>query len=339
MYNFSLELLTATEILVKYIVKVRKNQKAVITGDYSTDWKLVEATAQAILMQGAQCEIIKHPTLAHPCKELPSAFEPVIFSSDIWFEFSPIYSLYSSTYNKAIYNGCHYVCLPGMNTDMAIRMIGSADHETLSRMAIKLNQISQNSNKFRLTSFQGSDFSVEIDPQMNQFDIPCEDNDGGFGQMLGGQIGFSIYPNTLNGCMVFDGTIWPPAEISIPKEPVELTINSGVIIEITGGRAANMLNNWLGKFNNQSMFKIDHICYGFHPQVRQLTGNILEDERLWGCIQIGIGRVSEGAPSHCDAIITKPSIWLDNIQIEEEGKYLDPEIVELSKKFLSFKAT
>lgn len=329
-YLSPINLRQAADILIENVVNVQDSKKIVITCDNNTDFGLLKVAKNSVIKQGSKCEILKHQPSEYPCKELPSSVEKVILSSDVWLEFSAVYSLYSSTYNKAVNNGCHYVCLPGMDTDMAIRMLCGVNHEILSKMAFKLNQISQNSKKFRLTSTKGSDFSVEIDPKISKFDIPYGEQNGGFGQMLGGQIGFSIYPKTLNGCLVLDGTIWPPQAINIPKEPVTLTVASGEIINIIGGKEAYLLEKWLKQFNNHSMFKIDHICYGFHPKVKQLTGKILEDERLWGCIQIGIGRISEGAPSHCDAIIKFPSIWLDNSKIEEEGKYLHRDLVKLA---------
>ncbi len=80
------------------------------------------------------------------------------------------------------------------------------------------------------------------------------------------------------------------------------------------------------------MYLVDHACYGFNPGVTRLTGRILEDERLFGCMQFGIGRARLGAPSHTDGIVTSPSVWADEVQLEDEGVYVHPRLVELCQQ-------
>lgn len=41
------------------------------------------------------------------------------------------------------------------------------------------------------------------------------------------------------------------------------------------------------------MFRLAHYSIGFNPGVTKPTGRIVEDERLFGCIEMGIG--SQGA--------------------------------------------
>jgi len=73
---------------------------------------------------------------------------------------------------------------------------------------------------------------------------------------------------------------------------------------------------------------VDHACYGFNPGVARPSGRILEDERVFGCMQFGIGAPDYGSPAHTDGVVLNPSVWLDEVQIEEDGCYLHPELVE-----------
>jgi 2,5-dihydroxypyridine 5,6-dioxygenase len=62
----------------------------------------------------------------------------------------------------------------------------------------------------------------------------------------------------------------------------------------------------------------------------KLTGNIIEDERVWGCTEWGIGYVGADMltglvnqfqpPSHTDGICLNTSVWLDGKQIWNKGK-------------------
>jgi leucyl aminopeptidase (aminopeptidase T) len=62
--------------------------------------------------------------------------------------------------------------------------------------------------------------------------------------------------------------------------------------------------------------------------VIQPTGRIVEDERVFGCIEMGIG--SQGAQimgktwsaaSHTDGVVLNPTILLDGVTMEKDGIY------------------
>ena len=38
------------------------------------------------------------------------------------------------------------------------------------------------------------------------------------------------------------------------------------------------------------------------------------------------------APSHTDGIVTNPSVWADEVQLEDEGVYMHPRLVELCQQ-------
>jgi len=86
------------------------------------------------------------------------------------------------------------------------------------------------------------------------------------------------------------------------------------------------------------MYKLAHICYGFNPGAR-LSGLCTEDERVWGCTEWGMGyqgphlkgNLGE-APSHADGICLNSSVWLDDKQITDTGRLLQPDLAELAKK-------
>jgi leucyl aminopeptidase (aminopeptidase T) len=86
------------------------------------------------------------------------------------------------------------------------------------------------------------------------------------------------------------------------------------------------------------MLKLAHVCYGFNPGAR-LTGDILEDERVWGGTEWGLGNVGAilvpggiSGPSHTDGICLNSSVWLDGVQIMDKGQLLDPELKKLAEK-------
>ena len=140
------------------------------------------------------------------------------------------------------------------------------------------------------------------------------------------------------GTIVFDGCVTPPFG-RIPDEPIRLTVKDGIITAVDGGEDARTYEEYLRNFNDPGMLMMAHISYGFNPGA-QLTGNIVEDERVWGATEWGIGYVSDvdappcgqDAVSHTDGICLRSTVWLDERCILREGVVIDPELAALSPK-------
>jgi leucyl aminopeptidase (aminopeptidase T) len=104
----------------------------------------------------------------------------------------------------------------------------------------------------------------------------------------------------------------PP--IGLVKEPVKLQVEEGKIAKIEGGKDAVDYEAWLKSFNDPKMFNMAHVCYGFSPGAK-LTGNILEDEWVWGCTEWRVGYV-----------------WLNDAQLLDRGKVVHKDLIEMAKK-------
>ena len=152
--------------------------------------------------------------------------------------------------------------------------------------------------------------------------------------MLSGQLNVVPRFDSINGTIVFDGALTP--QFQLLKEPIKLTVEQGKILKIEGGKEAVQFKKWLSSFDDPNMFRMAHIAYGFNPGAK-LTGNIVEDERVWGCTEWGIGYVSPldappdgiNAKSHTDGICLNSSVWLDDRQILNDGEVVDKELLSL----------
>jgi leucyl aminopeptidase (aminopeptidase T) len=77
------------------------------------------------------------------------------------------------------------------------------------------------------------------------------------------------------------------------------------------------------------MMEMAHYTYGFNPGVSRFTGRIVEDERVFGVFDFGFGsRVDRPSASHFDVVITKPTIRSGGVDIQRDGKYVHPDLVE-----------
>ena len=152
--------------------------------------------------------------------------------------------------------------------------------------------------------------------------------------MLGGQISWSPLEDTIEGTLVFDGAVWPPRELGILRSPVKLTVEKGRVTKLEGGAEAKVLERWFASIDNPNIYRIAHYSLGFNPGVTRLTGRIVEDERVFGCTEFGIGSQGKhlGGPGwdaggHTDGIVLNPSIYLDGEPMEQDGTYVHPDLI------------
>jgi leucyl aminopeptidase (aminopeptidase T) len=73
--------------------------------------------------------------------------------------------------------------------------------------------------------------------------------------------------------------------------------------------------------------------------VTRCTGRIVEDERVFGGVEFGIGnQIKEisgsgwQAGGHTDGVVLNPSIYLDGQPMEEEGRYVHPDVVAVCRE-------
>jgi len=333
LYEF--ELGRAADLLARELFKLKPGETFVITADTESDMRVVDATARAAFSTGAKPMVI---WLASPLG-VGKAADPMLpqdslvgalKGADAWVEFNNQWLLYSTTYDIAMKENdkLRYLCLVGMNADMMVRCIGRIDYPALADFITTLSDMTVKAKELRVTTPAGTDVTFK---NMEGATAPLRgfpDKPGS--HMMAGQIGWRIIRESVNGKIVFDGSLVPP--IGLLKEPVTLHVKDGKIVEIEGGNEAREYETWLKSFNHPNMLRMAHICFSFNPGAK-LTGDIVEDERVWGSTEWGIGNhPGMPAPSHSDGICLNSSVWLDGEQVLDEGKSIHPKLAELARK-------
>jgi len=330
-YDFELGL--AAHKLVTEIRPIKPGQQVLITGDTGSDARVIQAVARATYALGGIPTVIWYPMNPGTMQEPPTPVLKAVTGSNVWFDFAVAYLQYGPAYFAALECGSIYLAMTGMDVDMMVRTIGRPKYQPLADMARFLYVESQKANFIRVANEAGTDFTVKVDQDFDDPPWPPEDKTGGFSQMLTGQSWFNVVRESTEGVLVFDGVIWPPKELGLLREPVKLTFEKGYITKIEGGREAKFFSRWLESFHHPNVYLLDHACYGFNPGVLKLSGRILEDERLFGCMQFGIGATPKhyGSPAHTDGMIQDASVWWDGVLIEKDGHYVHPELVKFCK--------
>lgn len=331
----------AADKLIREIFAVQPGETVVITADDDSDAAVVQAVYTSARAAGAHPLMVQMPTprgvgkAADP--DLPlDALSGMLLHTDVWIEFNHQWLLYSTPFERAEAENkkLRYMCLVDFNEALMIRTIGQVETAQLRDFMLAVTERTRNAAQMRVTTPAGCDVSFEIDPN-HYTACDCGDASKPGIHMLTGQINVVPRFGSIQGTIVFDGSVTPPFG-RIPDAPIRLTIRDSIITEVSGGADAATFRRHLESFDDPGMFKLAHIAYGFNPGAI-LTGNIVEDERIWGSTEWGIGYVSpfdapphgQDAKSHCDGICLNSSVWLDGVQIMDQGKIVDDTLAAL----------
>lgn len=324
--------------LAKDVMLIKENEDVIITADTSSDMRVVNAVANAVFAIGANPVVVKYHTMGESYVEPPRPVAEAVSEVDVWIEFSYNTIMHSPAFQRSIKNGARYICLNGMDVLMLTNTIGKVKYDVLTEFGEYLTKKIEEANEVIIKDKNGTNLKAYNKGRKVKHSGQLATKKG-FPIMLGGQTSWCPIEETINGTLVFDAALFPPVELGKLSELIKLTIEDGRIVKIEGGQEAEIFKEWLAGFDDPNMYRLAHYSIGFNPGVTKATGRIVEDERIFGCIEFGFGSQGESlmgafwdAASHTDGVVSKPTIILDGEILEKDGIYVDEKSREYCKK-------
>lgn len=339
-----LELFRAAYKTVNEIMAVKPGENLLITIDSISDFRVAEEMAKAGEALGAKVMVAWHSTpkgygkAADPY--LPAPLVAACPAADAWIELNNQWLLYGTPWERAMANGrTRSLMLGGLSTEQLIRCIGDVDIPTQRRFQDKVVEITRQARKMRMTNAAGTNIEFENHPDRPFANEHVAQTPGP--HFLTGQIGWAPREETINGTLVFDGAVSGGGEvdIGIPGEPVIYEVEKGQLVEIRGGKDAQIIKKWFEKLNDPNMYICAHTAYGFNPNA-QLGYTTTEDERIWGCTEWGFGYQGpmhtggepRTAASHIDGVCLATTVECDGVLLTKDGEVVHPALTELSRE-------
>ncbi len=331
------ELAKGARTLVEYVCGVSAGETVLIYADTAADASVAETMAEAVMLAGGVPCLFKYETRLEVGQEPPAPLAAAMLNADVMIELAEKYLIHTDAYLAAMKHGVRVLCLTGATADMIRRCVAYVDYPSMLAFGDALVNVLSAGRTLSLRTPAGTSLECQLG------DRPVEHNatrlrGPGEESFLGGQVSWYPLEDTIHGKLVFDGAIWPPPDLGLLERPIELEVRAGVIQKINGGREARRLEAWLSSFQDPKMRCLAHFSYGFNPGAR-LSGKILEDERVFGSVEIGIGSQVPSfavgqAAAHTDGVMLHPTVILDGVVLEEEGTFVHPELADLSKQLM-----
>ncbi len=335
----SFELAKGALKLAQEVMLVKPGENVVITGDSCTDRRVVEATANAVFAIGGCPTVIYYPTAPNPCMQPYAPIAAAVERADVWIEYTYSYIMHCEAFRNSIANGARYICLTGMDVMMLVRTISNIDYDLVIALGEALQRDIQAADEVIVRSNAGTDLKGYNRGRKVRLS-GRKAKEKGNTVMLAGQISWCPIEESIEGTLVFDGALFPPLSLGKLIAPVAMTLKEGRVSDIRGGVEAKVFERWMKGLNDpENMYRLAHYSLGFNPGVTSITGRIVEDERVFGCIEFGIGSQGKSilgkewaAASHTDGIVLNPTIILDGKIYEDNGVYVSADIRDICRK-------
>ena len=232
----------------------------------------------------------------------------------------------SLTHTKARRNasetGARIATLPGITESMMTRAI-NVDYKRICKLSRKIASIMDNGKIIKLTTKKGTDIILEIKGRnAHGRSGGILTKKGKFGNLPSGEAFIAPVENKTNGIYIVDASLGGIGKVD---KPVRVLVKNGCAVKITGRKSAKELNKILKKAGKKAMI-VAELGIGTNYKAK-ITGNLLEDEKVIGTCHIALGDNTgfggkNEVPLHIDGVIKKPTIFIDNRKIMDNGKLL-----------------
>ncbi|HWL66416.1 MAG TPA: aminopeptidase [Actinomycetota bacterium] len=216
--------------------------------------------------------------------------------------------------------GARIATMPGVTEEMLGRTM-SADFKAIAERSAAIASLLSEGSVVHITTEKGTDVTFDIRGREGLADDGGIQAPGAFGNLPAGEAFVAPVERKTNGRIAFDGSIWP---VGVLEDPLVIDIEDGYARGFSGS-AAEEFRSKLEPWGDEA-FAVAELGIGTN-EAAQLTGNVLEDEKILGTIHVAFGdNHSFGGKirvaSHQDGIVLKPTVVIDESPLLTAGRML-----------------
>ncbi len=255
-----------------------------------------------------------------PGEEPPDEVAELMKKADLVFCPTSMSMTHTDAKRSAQALGVRIATLPGITEEVMVRCM-NADYFAIAERTNKLKELLDKTEVIKVTSPAGTNITMPVKGRTTIASHGLFREKGKAGNLPTGEAFLAPLEDQSEGTVVIDGSM---AGIGMLSSPLTITVRKGYAEEVKGAEAKKLEDLWA--IHGRLARSVAEFGIGTNDKA-QITGVILEDEKVMGTIHIAFGdNISMGGKvrvqSHLDGLIRKPSVWLDDQQIMKDGNLL-----------------
>ncbi len=253
--------------IVEVCAGLREGEKVLLLTDTGMDPDIPEVIALACAERGAETAVIIIAPREFHGAQPPETVAGAMLRADVILEVTSVFVGHSQARFDACDAGARYLTMPELSRRMMIGPSGfDADFSSLAPMVRSLQQAVTGASSIRVSTAAGTELTADITGRPARGLTCLVHGRGDFAPPPDIEVSVGPVEDTARGKVVVDGFV---VGVGIIEEPITLTIEKGMTVNIEGGRQAQALEKMLDSARDRNAFALCEPHAGYHPRSRR----------------------------------------------------------------------
>ncbi len=322
-------LAAAADVLIRDYMAVKAHESVLITADTESDRRAVDAVMNAAKTAGAKPVVLIAPQLPFQGALADPYIAPTLAGAvahaDVWIDLTFPYIAGSHVYDEAMQAGrVRYLLGGDMGAAGLARLLGQVDLDRYYAVHQAFDEITGAAvgREVRITDALGTDVTFTL--AKPGYAKPRRADRPGMVVVPGACTMFPEH-ESVKGVIRVGATFH---EYYTPlADPISLEVDGRIRAIAGGGAERKVLDRALRRAGGGEFGYVIHFTHGVHPAARVTGTSFIEDMRVAGNDAVGLGIpwwLPGGGENHPDAIVFQQSLWVDGVQIADNGTLVNP---------------
>jgi leucyl aminopeptidase (aminopeptidase T) len=310
------ELRPAVRAVIERCLSVRAGEDVLVIVDPATR-SIGEGLRDAAAAAGADAVLAVMDERATDGTEPPRPLAAALAACDVYIAPTSRSLSHTMARKQASDLGVRGATMPGVTEDMLARVM-AADFPLMAARSRAVAALLDGGHEATVSCPRGTALGLDLTDRRGVADDGDLTASGAFGNLPCGE-GF-IAPRNGEGQIVASSL----APLGLSEPPATLTVRGGRIVDAQGGLGPEYLARLMR--HGELGTNLAELGVGTNDRA-ELTGNVLEDEKLLGTVHVAFG-ASAGiggtvsVPIHLDVVITEASLEIDGRPVLDRGSWV-----------------
>jgi leucyl aminopeptidase (aminopeptidase T) len=306
----------AVSAVIRRCLAVAPGEEVLVIVDPQTR-RIGEALRDAAAGEGADAVLAVMEERENDGTEPPRSIAAALAACDVFIAPTTRSLSHTTARKRATDAGARGATMPGVTEDMLARAM-AVDFDLMRARSKAVAVLLDAGASARVRCPRGSDLTLDLSGRAGVSDDGDLSHRGMFGNLPCGE-GF-IAPVTGEGTVVASSL----GPVGISDEPAMLTVRDGRVVDARGGLGPE----WLPRLTAHGELGTNLAELGVGTNDRaQLTGFVLEDEKMLGSIHVAFGASAAiggtvSVPIHLDVVVLDASLEIDGQPVLEAGRWV-----------------
>lgn len=220
--------------------------------------------------------------------------------------------------------GGRFLSLPGYSATLFEDPALLVDYHAQYPLTRSVSDAFTNGKKVLVRSAAGTDIRLNIEGRDGNCCPGFVNESFGLGSPPDIEANVSPVEDASEGVVVVDGSV-ATEELGLLDTPIILHVEGGRIVRFESKNTdyVRRCESMFSKIGNPLAYVLAECGVGLNPAAK-LTGNMLTDEGVLGCVHFGFGSNAtvggkNDVPFHLDFVFRNASLWVDDVPLLRDG--------------------